>query len=684
MRGEFRRYGGVGCILTVLLLSGCVQIPRKVPTADFGSEELSASVHLLAQPAMEGRKPNSLGSWRARKYIEARFRNCGLKPWGRCSGFGQGFLIGTNVVGVLPGSDPARRDQIVLISAHYDHLGKDYPGAADNGAGVAALLELVEHFSQRPDRPGRTLAFAAFDAEETALLGTFVFTCRKDFDPARLAAVVNLDILGRDFFDVTRDALLVVGTERYPRIRARVAASARAQGLSMCPIGTDLAGLTGDHVAFELMNVPCLFFSDGYYRDYHQPTDTADKINYAKLERETRVVADTVAWLADGKKPETAVPVTEGDREELLAIRSLLAQVCARHDEAGLKPADREALAGVAREVEVCLARPRYTPADRRVLLWQLAGTILPMTVFRIADIEVPPSTAVKDLDGHKKRVIKFMGLSIADFSARHRPFLIRTMQQGIRYSLDHKLEFLFGRPAFNVEAYDVADSGIVITGVGEGTERLSVMFPKITITGGRNMGFDFTQSFDVVGGRGDMIDFCLLKWRTNAGNPSFAAAWRKILVVVAREDRGETFEAWLRWRLAAGGFANASEWHLSLLKSRSPRVVTEALVQVSEGTPPGMRKPFLRALVELLSEDRLYVDTGDGVFWDPSYPFYDYPEAAMIRSMFDMMGLTPSVLHGPVSDMARVTLTGLTGQDFGKDPSAWRTWIAESPPDVR
>ena len=123
------------------LIAGCAQTPEE--------RSLAAHVYYLASPEMKGRAPGSAEGRRAAEYIEARFRECGLKPLPGAEGFFQAVPIGNgrNVVGVLAGSDPALADEMVLLIAHYDHLGevggKTYPGAADNASGCATILEMA-------------------------------------------------------------------------------------------------------------------------------------------------------------------------------------------------------------------------------------------------------------------------------------------------------------------------------------------------------------------------------------------------------------------------------------------------------------------------------------------------------------------------------------------------------------
>ena len=131
----------------LMIVTGCVSIPHEQLSRAIEIQELSDHVHFLAQPALKGRKPKTWESATARQYLKSRFEAYGLIPWTNCKGYEQPFGFGTNVIGVLPGVNPNLADEIVIVSAHYDHLGKGkkgiYHGACDNASGVAALLELL-------------------------------------------------------------------------------------------------------------------------------------------------------------------------------------------------------------------------------------------------------------------------------------------------------------------------------------------------------------------------------------------------------------------------------------------------------------------------------------------------------------------------------------------------------------
>jgi Peptidase family M28 len=202
-----------------LLLVGCASAPRSVGDPPDAPDCIERDVRFLAHPQLDGRQPKSHGSIRARQYITRRFTAYGLEPWGDADGFCHPVKFGTNVVGVLPGQDPALADEIVLVSAHYDHLGNGKLGAMDNASGVSVLLELARRMTQAPLSNRRTLCLAAFDCEERPVVwGAMAFTRRPDFDPARIAAVVNLDMIGRPAFGCMDDTLFLGRTHGPPAL----------------------------------------------------------------------------------------------------------------------------------------------------------------------------------------------------------------------------------------------------------------------------------------------------------------------------------------------------------------------------------------------------------------------------------------------------------------------------------
>jgi Zn-dependent M28 family amino/carboxypeptidase len=203
-----------------------------------------------------------------------------------------------NVVGRLAGSDPALRDEAVLITAHYDHLGIGAPvrgdsimnGAVDNASGVATILALADAFVRSGVRPRRSLVFVGFTGEEKGLLGSAAFAERPPIPPALLAGILNID--PANLYGATRD-IAALGTDQSSLGRAFEQA-ARAERLRVTIDSSSLlrgSFFRSDHFPLARIGVPGLSFESGsdfvgkpagwgeeqasaYNRDrYHQPAD---------------------------------------------------------------------------------------------------------------------------------------------------------------------------------------------------------------------------------------------------------------------------------------------------------------------------------------------------------------------------------------------------------------------------
>ncbi|MEM7625267.1 MAG: M28 family peptidase [Planctomycetota bacterium] len=329
------------------------------------ASRLARHVEILTDPQLAGRHPLEPGGLRAGGYVAERFAEYGLKPWAGEAGYAQHFGAGVNIIAVLPGGDPALADEFVVLSAHYDHLGVRngvvFPGAADNAAGVAVLLETARVLAGSPQRPARSVVFAAFDAEEQGLYGSYMFSAREDFDEPRFAGLVNLDMLGRATFDAHPNTLLAVGTRRFPQLRAALRASADDAGLGLHPVGRELVGPRSDHVAFEPMDRPWVFLTCGPFADYHTPRDTPDKLDLSALERSARVVLDAVTWLADVPLIEPPTEPETGDRAEFESILILLDGI-----EQTLPNELKPSFSGLRRQIQSIGRAPDYSIQDHR------------------------------------------------------------------------------------------------------------------------------------------------------------------------------------------------------------------------------------------------------------------------------------------------------------------------------
>lgn len=211
-----------------------------------------------------------------------------------------------NVVARVPGSDLA--DEVVVLGAHYDHIGVDGAGecsesrrdgvvdaicngADDNASGTALLLELARHFKQH--RPRRTVVFAHFAGEELGLLGSKAMADAPPFDLSKVVAMVNLDMIGR----LGPKGLAIggiVSSDGWMPLLDEIGTA----GLEVLYEGS--VATRSDHANFYKKNIPVLFFFTGTHVDYHRPTDHAEKINYDGLMKIGGIVHGVTRALADG------------------------------------------------------------------------------------------------------------------------------------------------------------------------------------------------------------------------------------------------------------------------------------------------------------------------------------------------------------------------------------------------
>jgi hypothetical protein len=359
------------------------------------THELRAHVARLASPEFLGRR--GPGAARAAHYIADAFERLGLKPAVGNSFFqaipskvqneegSEKSFLGRNVIALLPGVDPELKAEWILLSAHFDHLGvrrgELFPGADDNASGVAMLLEVAERFALQRTKPRRTLVFAAFDLEETGLLGSSHFAAHPPLPFRSLKAVLNADMLGRSMANVMDEYLFVLGSERSPALQQLVEQVQPENGLKIGRLGADLIGTRSDYGPFRDRKVPFLFFSTGQHPDYHKSTDLPDRIDYEKLRRASVWIADLLQRLANDETSPTwddREPTT--DLEEIRTILVLVRRVLAHPDEFPLTQKKRDLVDGVEDRLAKIIQHGEVTVDDRSWLLW--SARVLLATVF--------------------------------------------------------------------------------------------------------------------------------------------------------------------------------------------------------------------------------------------------------------------------------------------------------------
>lgn len=199
-----------------------------------------------------------------------------------------------NVLAMLPGSDSQLQDEVVIVGAHYDHLGirngRVYYGADDNASGTAGLLEIAEAFSEMPERPRRSVLFAAFSAEELGLLGSEYYVENPSFPLHKTVAMINLDMIGRN----EDNTVSVIGSNRSRQIHELNIAANEEIGLNFVFDGERYFNRS-DQANFAKYSIPVIFYNTNTHEDYHRPSDVPEKIVAEKMTRIARL-AFLVAW----------------------------------------------------------------------------------------------------------------------------------------------------------------------------------------------------------------------------------------------------------------------------------------------------------------------------------------------------------------------------------------------------
>jgi hypothetical protein len=220
-------------------------------------------------------------------------------------------LQSSDVLGYLEGSD--LKDQLVVISAHYDHLGKRdsviYYGADDDGSGTVSILEIAQAFSKAKAAgkgPRRSILFLANSGEEKGLWGSAYYTDHPTYPLDKTTVDLNIDMIGR--IDPNRkigdstNYVYVVGDDKLSSNLKPISESANKKYTKLeldykfnDPNDPERIYYRSDHFNFARKGVPIIFYFDGIHHDYHRPTDTPDKINYDIMAKRARLVFYT-AW----------------------------------------------------------------------------------------------------------------------------------------------------------------------------------------------------------------------------------------------------------------------------------------------------------------------------------------------------------------------------------------------------
>lgn len=299
----------------------------KVVMPSFFIDSVTVRKHLytLASDEMEGRKSGTPGIEKAAKYIESEFKRIGLTTFEGLDSYRQTFnftprrskeeITSANIIGVLEGK--SKKDEYVIISAHYDHLGNEgkgedkiYNGANDDASGVTGVLALAEYFKKFGNE--RTIVFAAFTAEEMGLIGSTHFG--KGIDASKFVAGINLEMIGK-VPSFGKNTAWLTGFERsdFGKI---VQKNLEGSGYQLFPDPYKKFNLffRSDNASLARLGVPSHTFSTTAIdkdADYHKVTDEAETLNMTIITQTIQAVAKGTASIINGKDTPTRVVLEE-------------------------------------------------------------------------------------------------------------------------------------------------------------------------------------------------------------------------------------------------------------------------------------------------------------------------------------------------------------------------------------
>lgn len=291
---------------------------RKAVIDRISADGLKGNLSFLSSDLLEGRGTPSRGLDLAAEYIAAQFRKAGLAPAVGDSYFqmselkARGSEVASpvrNVIGILRGTDPRLKNTYILVSAHYDHLGKRdnmpgdniWNGANDDGSGTVSVIELAN--ALRGYKPKRSIVFCCWFGEERGLLGSRYYGANPIYPLKDTIAMVNLEQVGRtDDTQGPRVSAASMTGEDYSDVGTVFQAAGKlvGVGLERHPIYSDAYFGRSDNQALADAGIPAHTICTAFeYPDYHQPSDTWDKVDYPNMAKVDKMVALGLMALAD-------------------------------------------------------------------------------------------------------------------------------------------------------------------------------------------------------------------------------------------------------------------------------------------------------------------------------------------------------------------------------------------------
>lgn len=309
----------ISLLFLVLVISfSCQKTIKNTASIDPAIDSLLVKKHLytLASDQMQGRKAGTPGIEKAASYIETEFKKIGLTFYDTLNSYRQTFTIKSkegnkdittsNIIGLLQGK--SKKEEYVIISAHYDHLGVNgasgdsiFNGANDNASGVTGVLTLAKYFKEK-NLNERTIIFVAFTAEEMGLVGSKYFG--KGIDASKYIAGINLEMIGKspsfgpnsawltgfdrsDFGQIIQNNLIGTGYQLFPDPYFKYNLFFRSDNASLARLGVPSHSFSTTAIDVD--------------KDYHQSSDEVETLNITVITQTINAVAKGTESVISGK-----------------------------------------------------------------------------------------------------------------------------------------------------------------------------------------------------------------------------------------------------------------------------------------------------------------------------------------------------------------------------------------------
>jgi len=295
-------------------------VPRYLQTIT--QEELKKHLYVIASDEMQGRNTGEAGQKEAGKYIIEQYNSAGISfPKGAKSfyqpipaaffqkAFSPKLGDSENIWAFIEGSE--KPEEIVVISAHYDHVGMKngevYNGADDDGSGTVSLIEIAQAFQKAKNEgngPKRSILFLHVTGEEHGLHGSRYYSENPLFPLANTIADINIDMVGRrdDRHKDSNNYVYVIGSDYLSSDLFELTEKANKEYINLeldykynDKNDPNRFYYRSDHYNFAKHNIPSVFLFNGTHEDYHMPTDDPDKIEYDALAKRAQL-AFAIAW----------------------------------------------------------------------------------------------------------------------------------------------------------------------------------------------------------------------------------------------------------------------------------------------------------------------------------------------------------------------------------------------------